>query len=141
MAEKSKSNFDISSFWGGAANVIVIAGILLYFIGWIYLYYFFSFFKLSTYNINVELKSYYFYAFFVLIKHWYSPLLILLPVIIYVLLFYIHKYYFQFFNVVFLVILTFTIGYFLANRAAFEETEKTILKEREITDNKNNNLD
>lgn len=59
---------DLSTFWEFAKGLIFVLGILLFFMGWIYLDSFLSHFGLSLRFIKIEFTTFYFYGFFVLLN-------------------------------------------------------------------------
>jgi hypothetical protein len=78
---------DFSIFWEFAKGLIFMMGILLFFMGWIYLNSFLSYFGLTLNFIKIDFTTFYFYGFFVLIKFW-SLLFFLLFFFFYSILYY-----------------------------------------------------
>lgn len=58
---------DMPKYWDFIKNVVFLLGILLFFIGWIYLYYYFENFGIPIHDIKIDVFSYYLYGFAVLL--------------------------------------------------------------------------
>ena len=62
-------------------NILIIAGIYLFFTGWIYTYYFYDYFGMSASLVSTDYSAYIVYSFMALISYWGLPLVGLMGLI------------------------------------------------------------
>lgn len=97
-------------------DILLVAGIYLFFAGWVYVYYFYEYFGLSSSGIKIEYTSYLVYSFVVASSFHYLPML---GIAAFLLILY---YFFRNSLVVFVIaaLSLFPILYLLAKRAAIK---------------------
>lgn len=119
--------------WELTKSLIPILGILLFYIGWIYLNYFLASFGLTLNYIKIEFTTFYFYGFFVLLNIW-GFILFIVFIGLYVFAYYKRDRLTRFF---FAIILLITIAlfitmFFMAKSAGNHKAEKILFKQDAI---------
>jgi predicted permease len=59
---------DLSTIWDVLKNLVFFMGIYLFFLGWLYLFFYFKKFGVAFSSISLDVASYYNYGFFALIQ-------------------------------------------------------------------------
>lgn len=67
---------------GDLRDILIIAGVFLFFTGWIYNYYFYDYFGISISLVSVDYATYIVYSFVVLVSYYGLPLLALIALIL-----------------------------------------------------------
>jgi hypothetical protein len=82
MAEEKESKPVHKISLGDVRDILIIAGIFLFFTGWVYIYYFYNYFGLSMSSVTINYADYLVYSYTVLTSYYWTPLLAFLVLII-----------------------------------------------------------
>jgi hypothetical protein len=63
-------------------DLLIIAGVFLFFAGWIYIYYFYDYFGISLSLVSIDYATFIVYSFIVIISYHYLPLIGIIALII-----------------------------------------------------------
>ncbi|HYV94611.1 MAG TPA: hypothetical protein VE978_22750 [Chitinophagales bacterium] len=124
---------ELSIFLEVTKNVALSLAVILFFIGWIYLYYFFKYFGISMFNIKVELTSLYIYAFRVLLQTL-PAIIFFVYLIVLGLLFHFRNFFGTYFRIIiFSVAITIFPCFYLIARCYAAERASRLLHNDEQT--------
>jgi hypothetical protein len=99
---------------GDVRDILIIAGIFLFFTGWVYVYYFYNYFGLSISLVSISYADYLVYSYNVFTSYYLMPLLAL---VILVLVY--RKWFVKYVSLtIFLAVVLFPVLYFLAKKTA-----------------------
>jgi hypothetical protein len=120
---------DLSKVWDVLKSLVFFLGIYLFFLGWVYLYFYFNRFGVSLANIGVDVASYYNYGFFTLLN--FQMVLLIIGFFTAVIIIYYKResFKYSYAALIPLLITLFTISYFITKGNA-ENKATNILKKR-----------
>jgi hypothetical protein len=123
---------DLLLIWGILKNLVFFLGIYLFFLGWLYLFFYFKRFGVSLTSISLDIPSYYNYGFFALMK---ADMLILFFVffVAFFLIYYKRQHLrYSYFFVLILIVLFFTFSYLTTKGNAQQDALAILTKKNKL---------
>jgi hypothetical protein len=112
--QRAPQGDNVNVFWEVFKSSSFALGILLFFIGWVYLAYYFKYFGLSIYEINTEIFTYYLYGFYIVQKPLMASVLLLYLAAILILYYLKHKVSRFYLAMTLVVVSLFPVTFFIA---------------------------
>ena len=123
---------DLLLIWGILKNLVFFLGIYLFFLGWLYLFFYFKRFGVSLTSIKLDIPSYYNYGFFALMKANMLALFFVFFILFFLIYYKRERLKYSYFLVLILIILFFTFSYLTTKRNAQQNALAILSKKNKL---------